>query len=116
VRTRLLKDGAPGWTVLLTHGQAAAHWQRNRAGRLCINLEDMWDDFEESVRHFIEYLRTASKRRAVVLDRFMQRAWTIQPFMPALGAGAGATAIAASGSIGPAPLWRGSSDPTRGTR
>lgn len=102
-RTRLLKDGTPGQAVLVTHGHAAAHWQRDRAGRLCINLEDMWDDFEESVGHFIEYLRTASERRAVVLHRFRERAWDIQPFTPAVGAGAGATAITASASIRPDP-------------
>jgi hypothetical protein len=68
-RNSLLKDGAPGAGVLITHGQSQLHWHRDCSGRLCINLEDMWADFELSVDHFIAFLRANDERRAVSLRR-----------------------------------------------
>ncbi len=43
-RTSLLKDNTPGPRIPITHGQSHLHWQRDAGGRLCINLEDMWND------------------------------------------------------------------------
>jgi hypothetical protein len=57
-RTDLLKRGAPGLYVTVTHGQSVIHWQRDDQNRLCINLEDMWDEFETSVDNFIRHLGT----------------------------------------------------------
>ena len=34
-----------------------------RSGRLCIDLESMWADFEASVDSFLEFLRSAHERR-----------------------------------------------------
>lgn len=100
-RTRLLKDDAPGPAVPITHGQSVPHWQRDEIGRLCINLEDMWHDFEQSVDNFINYLRTTPDRRAVALERWRDTAWEITPFTPTVAARAGATVISASASVGP---------------
>jgi hypothetical protein len=67
-RTSLLKDGAPGERVLVTHGQPPAHWHRD-ADRLCINLECMWDDFAESVERFLDFVRAKPERAAIVVPR-----------------------------------------------
>jgi hypothetical protein len=69
-RTRLLKTGSPGPRIGATHGQAAAHWYREPDGRLSINLEDMWVDFEASVDHFMAELGESPSRREVVLSRW----------------------------------------------
>lgn len=98
-RTRLLKDDAPGSALPVTHGQSAAHWRRDQAGRLCINLEDMWDDFEQSVGHFIRYLRATPDRRAVALKRWRDTGWAVEPFTPTVEAWAHATVISASASV-----------------
>ncbi|MDQ4144164.1 MAG: hypothetical protein M3198_10565 [Actinomycetota bacterium] len=97
-RTDLLKDDTPGPSIVITHGQSHAHWRRDHAGRLCINLEDMWDDFEQSVGHFVKYLRTTPDRRAVVLKRWRSTSWDIEPFRSTGEALAGATVISASAS------------------
>jgi hypothetical protein len=102
-RTALLKDDAPGPQVPITHGQPTAHWQRDKDGRLCLNLEDMWADFEESVDHFIAYLRATPERRAVALRRWRETDWSVQSFEPVV-AGAGATAMRASISTTSTPV------------
>jgi hypothetical protein len=79
-RTSLLKDDAPGPRTPITHGQPHAHWQRDRAGRLCINLEDMRADFERSVDHLLAHLRATPARQAVAVRRWRQTSWTVQPF------------------------------------
>jgi hypothetical protein len=90
-RTSLLKDDAPGPRVPITHGQSDAHRVRDPDGRLCLNLEDMWAEFERSVDHFIAYLRTTPLRRETVLKRWREKFWTVQPF--GLSATASATAV-----------------------
>jgi hypothetical protein len=80
-RTSLLKDDAPGPRVPVTHGQSHAHWVRDSRGRLCINLEDMWADFERSVHNFVAYLRTTPDRRSVVLGRWRQTTTVVEPFI-----------------------------------
>jgi hypothetical protein len=67
-RTSLLKHGAPGEGVLVTHGQPPAHWHRS-AGRLCIDLESMWDDFAESVERFLDFVRANPERAAIIIPR-----------------------------------------------
>lgn len=79
-RTSLLKDDTPGPRVPITHGQSFAHWERDQAGRLCINLEDMWTEFEQSVDHLIAYLRTNAERRSIVLKRWSATVWDVAPF------------------------------------
>jgi hypothetical protein len=79
-RTSLLKRGAPGAYVLVTHGQPAAHWLRDGKGRLCIDLESMWEDFTASVSEFMAFLRTAPDRREVALDR-AQRSHVVVEFV-----------------------------------
>lgn len=48
-RTDLLKKQAPGPAIVVTHRQSHVHWRRDEHGRLCLNLEDLWSDFETSV-------------------------------------------------------------------
>jgi len=91
-RTSLLKKDTPGPGVAITHGQSAIHWQRDQQGRLCLNLEDTWDDYAASVGSFVEYLRD-SARRKVVLARWRKQGWVVEPFIPAIEALAGATVI-----------------------
>lgn len=74
-RTRLLKHESPRG---ITHGQPHAHWQRLPEGGFCVNLESMWDDFEHSVEAFVEALKTDERRRAMVMQRWRDRAWTIR--------------------------------------
>ena len=79
-RTALLKKQAPGPGVLVTHGQSAVHWRRDQQGRLCINLEDMWADFESWVSVFIEYLRKTPDRRDVALGRAQESSVAVIQF------------------------------------
>jgi hypothetical protein len=80
-RTSLLKDDSPGPRVPITHGQSHAHWERDARGRLCINLEDMWADFERSVEHFVAYLRATGDRRSIVLARWRETTTVVEPFL-----------------------------------
>lgn len=80
-RTSLLKEDTPGPRVAITHGQSVIHWKRDQHGRLCLNLEDVWDDYTASVGSFIAYLRV-SPRRKVVLARWRKQRWAIEPFIP----------------------------------
>jgi hypothetical protein len=108
-RCRLLKDTTPGGNVVLAHGSARVHWTRDARGRLLIDLESMWDDFEQSVDNFIATLAADQRRRKVVLARFRDRVWTVEHFEPVGYAGfssaladaglantGGATAVSAS--------------------
>jgi hypothetical protein len=61
------------------------HWRRDPTGDLCISLESMWDDFEYSVDHFIEFLERTPQRRTVALRRWHERSWTIRPFPVVIG-------------------------------
>jgi hypothetical protein len=106
-RTPLLKDDTPGAGLVITHGQPALHWQRDGDGRLCIDLESMWADFESSVDHLIEYLRTTPDRRIVALKRWRESAWSVQAFQFASVSNAtmpvsGASAMG-SATVGPGP-------------
>ena len=92
-RTSLLKKDTPGPGIAITHGQSAIHWQRNEAGRLCLNLEDTWDDYAASVASFIEHLRASSRRRKIVVARWRKQRWIVGPFIPAYGARAAATVM-----------------------
>jgi hypothetical protein len=77
-RTAMLKIGAPGPRVLVTHGQAHAHWQRDTNDRLVVDLESMWSDFEWSVDHFITSLRGDIARREVALKRRAKQRWEVE--------------------------------------
>jgi hypothetical protein len=60
-RTSLVKDGALGPSVLITHGQPAAHWLRHGHGRLRISLESMRDELLTAVDR-LGFLWTAPDR------------------------------------------------------
>jgi hypothetical protein len=77
-RTSLLKSGAPGTAILVTHGQPHAHWQRDTQGRLIINLESMWGDFESSVDQFISSIRNDPQRREIALKRREKQRWAVE--------------------------------------
>ncbi len=85
-RTSLLKKGTPGPRVLVTHGQSSTHWISDGQRRLCINLEDMWGDFEHAAAHFVESLKVNEGRRKVVLDRWRLQAWDVVRFSALAGA------------------------------
>ena len=103
-RTDLLKKQAPGSGVVVTHGQPAVHWRRDELGRLCINLEDMWADFESSVDAFVEHLHETPDRRRIALRRARESAVAIIQFtttVPTISA-------PASGCAPPAQVATGS--------
>ena len=78
-RVTLLKDEMPGEGVVITHCRPDAHWQPvEPGGRLCLNLESMWDEFEASVDHLVESLRSDAARRKVVLKRWRERRWRVE--------------------------------------
>jgi hypothetical protein len=101
-RTHLLKQDSPGPMVPITHGKPHLHWQRDSAGRLCIDLETMWDDYAQSVEHLVGYLQVTPERREVALTRLKESTWAVQFFtvsnesVPVTGA----TAMA-SATVGP---------------
>lgn len=106
-RTSLLKDGAPGPTILITHGQPAIHWQRDSHGRLCIDLESMWADFAASVDAFLHALDSSPDRRAVVLTRAARSQVTVE-VVDFAGVGAPVSGWAPGVSIKP-PMTPGGS-------
>lgn len=77
-RVGLVKWETPKRGVTVTHGQPEAHWYREPAGTLCVNLESMWDDFEESVESFVDLLERDDARRAEAVGRWHQRSWTVR--------------------------------------
>jgi hypothetical protein len=91
-RTSLLKEDTPGAGIAITHGQSSIHWQLDTRGRLCLNLEDAWDDYAASANSFVAHLQT-SPRRKIVLNRWRKQRWVVEPFVPAVGALAGATVM-----------------------
>jgi hypothetical protein len=87
-----LKDDTPGPGIAITHGQPSIHWQRDQQGRLCLNLEDAWDDYAASVTSFVARLGSSSRRK-IVLKRWKQQHWVVEAFISATGAIAGATVM-----------------------
>jgi len=78
-RGRLVKDEFPGPGVAVSHGQPAAHRQLvDPGGLLFINLESMWDDFEQSVDSLIDLLEKQDERRAATLEKWRGRQWSVQ--------------------------------------
>jgi hypothetical protein len=75
-RCTLLKDEQP--MIPISHGQSHGHFRRDVHGRLYLNLEDLWADYEYSVERFIEYLRAHDDRRTVALERWRKRAWRVE--------------------------------------
>jgi len=103
-RTSLLKKQAPGPGVLTTHGHSPVHWGRDRQGRLCINLEDMWADFANSVDAFIDSMRTAPDRRSIAIRRARESSVAVIEFTTTISlasapASGVASAYVAAGSI-----------------
>jgi hypothetical protein len=76
-RTRLLKHESPRG---IAHGQSGAHWYPLPDGGFCVNLESMWDDFEDSVDRFVEALKGDESRRTEVMRRWRERSWTVKQF------------------------------------
>jgi hypothetical protein len=77
-RVPLLKDETPGKGIAITHGQPQTHWKMTDRG-FCIDLESMWDDYEQSVDNFVAMLASEAGRRRVGIDRWRARQWTVQP-------------------------------------
>jgi hypothetical protein len=102
-RVPLVKDETPGEGVAITHGQAHAHWRVYPQQGLCINIESMWDDYEESVNRFIASLAANKERRAVALDRWRQRQWTVQTLSlePAAVLASTGTSVTTASAIAP---------------
>lgn len=82
--------------VPITHGQWFAHWQRDPAGRLGINLADTWTEFEQSVDHLIGYLRANAERRSSALTRWREAVWDAAPFRSVANASASVSATSAT--------------------
>jgi len=103
-RTHLLKEDCPGPFVPVTHGQPHAHWTRDPAGQLCVDLESMWDDFAASVEGFVSYLEQNDEPRRVALKRLRESQWAVQPLSTLNLPVSGATAMAiplGSATVGP---------------
>lgn len=77
-RVPLLKDETPGIGVAIAHGQPETHWRPTAFG-LCIDLESMWDDYEQSVDAFVLSLSEDPDRRRVAIKRWRERQWTVEP-------------------------------------
>lgn len=78
-RTPLLKDEVPGGSVLVSHGQPDPHWQLVLPGRrLFINLESMWDDYEESVRRLVAAAEIMPVLRKRLVSRYAERQWRVE--------------------------------------
>jgi hypothetical protein len=75
-RCTLLKDEQP--VIPISHGQSHGHFRYDVHGRLYLNLEDLWADYEHSVERFIDHLREDDDRRKVVLRRWRERAWRVE--------------------------------------
>ena len=75
-RCTLLKDEQP--VIPISHGQSHGHFRYDSHGRLYLNLEDLWVDYEHSVERFIEHLREDEDRREVALERWRKRAWQVE--------------------------------------
>lgn len=80
----MLKHECP---VAVAHGQSGAHWYRLPGGAFCVNLESMWDDFEDSADRFVEALQVDEKHCAEVLQRWRDRSRTVRrlPLRPSEG-------------------------------
>lgn len=78
-RNTLVKDEYPGSGVVVSHGQAQAHWRLVEPdARLYVNLESMQDDFVRSVDSFIEALKRDPARRDMTLEWWSKRRWSVQ--------------------------------------
>jgi hypothetical protein len=78
-RTALLKRNTVGPLVTITHGQSHAHWYREPSGALCLNIEDLWDDYESSVEHFVAHARQAERdRRDAIIKRWKASTFDIR--------------------------------------
>lgn len=85
-RNTLLKEETPGSGVLISHGQPHGHWRVFDPGGLYVNLESMWDDFEESVDSMVALLAADPERRSRSIEWWASRQWSVQLFtlLPAL--------------------------------
>lgn len=71
----------PGSKIAVTHGQPQLHWERDENNVLCINLESMCEDFEESVESFVHAMRADRPFRDAVIQRWRDRRWEVRPFV-----------------------------------
>lgn len=67
-RTCLVKDSTTGAGIAITHGQPHVHRKRDAAGRLCLDLESMWAEFEHSIDQFLAYLHAHPDRRKIAVS------------------------------------------------
>ena len=75
---RAVKDDSTGPQVVVTHSRPDVHWEIETEGSLVINLEDMWDDYEQAVTDFIDSCRLDEAHGECVLRRWRDRKWTAQ--------------------------------------
>jgi hypothetical protein len=96
-RTALLKRNTVGPLITITHGQSHAHWYCEPSGALCLNIEDLWADYESSVEHFIAAARKAERdRRDAIIKRWKASTFDIRQLIGSdFGMLASATAVSA---------------------
>ena len=115
-RTDLLKKQAPGPGIVVTHGQSHVHWRQDEHGRLCLNLEDLWSDFETSIAAFVDHLRRTPDRRSVALARARESEVAVIEFrttVPVTSATAsGAVPVATGSAVAYAPPGLSGSAPS----
>lgn len=69
-------------------GESGPPGTENAGDVLCLNLEDMWDDYAASAEHSIAETRKASReRRVAVLERSQAGAWTVRELLALGGEG-----------------------------
>jgi hypothetical protein len=112
-RTSLAKLDSPGPTVPITHGQPWLHWQRDAQGRLCLNLEDAWQDYAYSVEQFVNFVR-GSARHKIILKRVREHGWGVSDFVPTVSP-VGIPSIFASATVMDRPVTGVSFGTTRTT-
>jgi hypothetical protein len=67
-RNALVKDEYPGPGVAISHGQPFGHWRVVNPGGIFIDLESMWEDYEQSIDSMITLLRGNDARRSKSLN------------------------------------------------
>lgn len=75
-RKPLLRNEPAGPGVIVTHGRPEAHWQLGVLAEgkgLVIDLESMWDDFEQSVESFVAACRSDERLAGRAVRRWSRR-------------------------------------------
>jgi hypothetical protein len=103
-RKPLLANEPPGPGVIVTHGRPDAHWQHALVGQrpaLVVDLESMWDDFEQSVESFLDACRGDEQCAAQALRRCSRRPQVVSAALAGAGSAPVATFQPASTATSP---------------